>query len=279
MFGLLLGFLAGTLGDYLIHRVIGHAPGVTESNASLLSHHALVHHGVFTKRRGLTATPAETRSEHVGMQTRAILIFLAIFLLIGVGAFLLFDDLPTDKGIKPVMDWVSLWTVVGLFLFLVTYEVLHRMHHRNLPEGIANLPGYKQLRAWHHQHHLEASARYAIVLPLWDFVFFTHKGLTIVEPERPASRPVEAAKRSTEGRRRRPTTSIQDMLGDALERAEAQMDEDDAPKTRKREKKERAKRGGSTTGGKKKGGWMSALDRAMEDELDVKVTAVKGKDD
>ena len=166
------------------------------------------------------------------------------------------------------------------------YEMLHWLHHIKGPRFLAKIPIYKQLRHWHHQHHMEPDCHFALVFPLWDFLFWTHVSLGSEEPETKEEEVAEAPPR------KRPTTSIQALIEDTLQQA-AEASGDDVPKpatrrggrgtTSRTGRSRRSKDTGRTRSSQKTGSsspsWMNALDRAMEDDADVTVSAVKDDTD
>jgi hypothetical protein len=272
MLTFLIAFLIGTLFEYLLHRMVGHGPGVNDSQASLLSRHVVLHHRVYTERRGYAAYRTEARRAHVHLQFRAIFILLSLIVVAVVFIERFF-------GLEH-----AIWAASGLLTVLVAYDVLHWMHHARLPEVIAKLPLYAPARRWHHQHHAEPESRFAIVLPLWDLLFFTHKGLPEVK-RGPVEPEPEAAAEPRSTRRRIRADDLQAMMAETLSEAEAQF-EDDGETTKtargRRGGKRGRKRSGTdsgrptTTRRVKQPGWMRALDRAMEEDMgDVQVSAVR----
>jgi hypothetical protein len=224
MLYLLAGLLIGSLADYMLHRFFGHGPGAPRSAAPLISRHTQTHHVVFSTRRGMDAQSGEARRGHIRLQGRAWLILLMLIVVAG-GALL------------PVAGMEAAAMLMGGLLFaLISYDVLHWLHHAPVPAWIAKMPGYRQLRNWHHRHHEESDACFAVLLPVWDYIFFTHQGLA--ESER-RSRPAEESADAESASRSRPTTSMRALLRDTMAAADAEVDNSNAdPKSRKDKRKD-----------------------------------------
>jgi hypothetical protein len=291
MLYLLAGLLIGTLADYMLHRFFGHGPGAARSTAPLISRHSQIHHVVFSARRGMEAAGGEARRGHIHLQGRAFLILLLLIIVAG-GLLLPLTGLPE-----------SMMLMAGLFVALVSYDVLHWMHHVPLPSWMARIPAYRQLRSWHHRHHDEADAHFAVLLPLWDYIFFTHQGLAAAER---AARPSAEEPEADQGARSRPTTSMRALLRDTMAAVDAEVgDNSGDAKTRKDKRKDaKAEAGGprsrpaTATSGrpatspaapKTRGGdarpatkgtgakWLNVMD--ADADAGIKVRAVKEEED
>ncbi|MGM0576827.1 MAG: sterol desaturase family protein [Myxococcota bacterium] len=295
MLYLLVGFLVGTLAEYLVHRLVGHGPGSEASDAQLLCRHSLAHHKVFTDRRGMTASRGETRRSHVHLQLRALFILL-LLVVAAVGVAMSMGEMLNVEELEGF-----LWMGGGLLLALVLYEVLHTMHHTRLPPWLANLPGYKQARAWHHAHHREPDSRFGVACPVWDFVFFTHHGLR--EEEAPEEEEAEAGAPTAHprtARRARPSTTMQDLLAATIAEADAEAEEDATGSQRKKRRKgarttrrerqkpttkqgRRARADQKPPTGKKprpktRSSWLNVM--STEDDIqDVRIEAVRDEDE
>ncbi|MEZ4267884.1 MAG: sterol desaturase family protein [Myxococcota bacterium] len=232
MLYLLAGLLIGSLADYMLHRFFGHGPGAPRSAAPLISRHTQIHHVVFSSRRGMEAARGETRREHTRLQGRAWLILVMLILVAG-GALL------PIAGME-----AAAMLMTGLLVSLISYDVLHWLHHAPVPGWLGKMPGYRQLRNWHHRHHEEPDAYFAVLLPVWDYIFFTHQGLA--EAERRA-RPAEEAGETESAARSRPTTSMRALLRDTMAAADAEVSDSNAdPKSRKEKRKDAKTDAGST---------------------------------
>lgn len=237
MLYVLVGFLTGTLVEYFIHRLVGHGPGSRQSRSKLVSRHEVFHHRVFTARRGLTAERGSSRREHIRLQLSAVVILLGLSVVPAIGAALAAIAAPVaEQATRADYLWPAVWGGIGLVATIATYNILHHMHHVELPAAVANLPLYKQARAWHHAHHLEPDSRFGLVLPLWDLVFRTHVGLEDLEPTRKEP-PTEEAAKTRSGNRKRPTTTVASLLEDAMADAEADFDDQGKGKERKKTRK------------------------------------------
>lgn len=275
------GLLFGTLVEYLIHRFIAHRPSAEASQAPLLNRHTTLHHQVFTRRRGMASKRTEARHAHVHIQ------FRAVFILLGIAV-------AATAGLLPLLGLIgSAAAGVGFLLTIGAYDLLHTMHHSELSPTIAGLPIYKQLRAWHYRHHEEDDAYFAVLLPLWDLAFFTHLPAAAEQARKRAAADGAPADRS--GARRRVNTSMQDMLQKTLSEADAELD--GGPGTKRsgrrvatsqtrlspRDREEGGRgRVKTRTGRRVAAGsstWLKALDRAMEDDIEVSTEPVKIDDD
>ena len=220
------GLLLGTLAEYFVHRLVGHAADSEKSDALLLSRHAMMHHRVFTKRRGFTATRGEARRGHIHLQFRAFFIVIGLIVVL-VG------------GVLPILGWkVAFFGGLGLLTELALYDLIHWMHHVELPRWLARMPIYRQMRAAHHEHHINPDCRFAVVFPLWDYLFFTHKPVLIETGQKAASPAPESEAAPRTRRRARATTTMEDLLSATLAEAEAELDaeSDRPPGTRKRKR-------------------------------------------
>ncbi len=242
MLYLALGLLVGTLADYLIHRFVGHAASSAGSASPMVARHLTMHHQVFTTRRGMAAKSGEARSEQVGLSLLALLALLLVAGGLAAGLVILEVAHPFEGA----MLFAGLATVAGL------YEGMHRLYHKETSLG-------GPLRRWHHAHHAHATSHFATVLPLWDFVFLTRTPAGAKAGQRTRSGNRKGARTGTgtgrkgerdapktkprSGRRRRPQTSMEDLLASTLERADAAVAEDQAPrdKSRKKRKKKEAR--------------------------------------
>ncbi len=224
MLYLLAGLLLGSLADYMLHRFVGHGPGAARSTARLFSRHTQTHHIVFSTRRGMAAESGEARRSHIRLQASAWLILL--MLIVVAGGVLL-----------PVAGLEAVAMLMGGLLFsLISYDVLHWLHHAPVPAWIAKMPGYGHLRKWHHRHHAEPDVCFAVLLPLWDYIFFTHQGLA--DAERRSRRADDAAEAEASARSR-PTTTMRALLRDTMAAADAEVSESPAdPKSRRGKRKD-----------------------------------------
>lgn len=232
MLYLLAGLLIGSLADYMLHRFFGHGPGAPRSAAPLINRHTQTHHIVFSTRRGMEAGSGEARRSHIRLQGRAWLILLMLIVVAG-GALL------------PIAGMEATAMLMGgLLIALISYDVLHWLHHVPVPAWIAKAPGYGQLRTWHHRHHADADAYFAVLLPLWDYIFFTHQGLGQAERR---ARPAEEAAETESSTRSRPTTSMRALLRDTMAAADEEVgDSSVGPKSRKDRRKDAKTDAGST---------------------------------
>jgi hypothetical protein len=229
MLYLLVGFLLGTLVEYFIHRAVGHGPGSASSRCPMISRHSMSHHPVFTARRGVTCERGSARRAHIHLQWRAVFVLVGLSIIPSVGVALTALAAPVAQQATHAMILkITLWAGGGLVIAVFAYDLLHWLHHIELPGWMINLPAYKQARAWHHGHHEEPTSRFGVVLPLWDLVFRTHEALEDVERAPRAGQPAPEAQdaRARSGQRRRPTTTVKAMLDKAVADAEADIADD-----------------------------------------------------
>lgn len=239
MLYLLAGFLLGTLVEYFIHRAVGHGPGSASSRSPLISRHSMSHHPVFTARRGVTCEPGSSRRAHIHLQWRAVFVLVGLSIIPAVGVALTALAAPVaQQAAHATILSIALWAGGGLALTVLVYDLLHWMHHAELPGWVIHLPAYKQARAWHHGHHEEPTSRFGVVLPLWDLVFRTHEALEDVERRPRAGQPAPEAQgqRARSGKRQRATSTVQAMLDKAVADAEADFAEDGKSKDGKKGK-------------------------------------------
>ena len=139
MFGFIVGFLYGSLLEYLIHRYVFHKLG--RKKKSLWSYHLKGHHVLSRKNNFMDLT--ESNIESIGMFL-LILIHVPLFLL-NFGAWL------------------------GVTLYALAFKYLHGYQHKH-PEFT------KKYMKWHWEHHMkDPNKNFGVVVPWMDYFFGTRK--------------------------------------------------------------------------------------------------------
>ena len=139
MLGFVIGFLYGSLLEYLIHRFVFHRLG--RKRGSIWSYHLKGHHKLSSKNNFIDLT--ESKAESVGMM-----------LLILVHTPLFFVNF-------------GLW--LGVTSYALAFKYLHGYQHKN-PEFT------KKYMKWHWDHHMRASNKnFGVVVPWMDYIFRTRK--------------------------------------------------------------------------------------------------------
>lgn len=147
-----VGAATWSLGEYALHRWVGHNPkSQTEFAKEHRQHHA---------ERLYFATTAKKASYVVP--------------IVGA-AFVMASKLAGRTGAA----WVG-----GLAVTYVGYEVLHRRLHTHAPRG----PIGRFLRKHHFAHHFNGpQTNHGVTTPVWDLVFRTHRPVDVVRvPEKHA---------------------------------------------------------------------------------------------
>lgn len=139
MFGFIIGFLYGSLLEYVIHRFVFHKLG--HKKKSMWSYHLKGHHVLSRKNNFVDLT--ESNIESVGM-----------FLLILIHVPLFF---------------VSFGTWLGITLYALAFKYLHGYQHKH-PEFT------KKYMKWHWDHHMKSpNKNFGVVVPWMDYLFGTRK--------------------------------------------------------------------------------------------------------
>ena len=139
MFGFIIGFLYGSLLEYVIHRFVFHKLG--HKKKSMWSYHLKGHHVLSRKNNFVDLT--ESNIESVGM-----------FLLILIHVPLFF---------------VSVGTWLGITLYALAFKYLHGYQHKH-PEFT------KKYMKWHWDHHMKSpNKNFGVVVPWMDYLFGTRK--------------------------------------------------------------------------------------------------------
>ena len=139
MFGFIIGFLYGSLLEYVIHRFVFHKLG--HKKKSMWSYHLKGHHVLSRKNNFVDLT--ESNIESVGM-----------FLLILIHVPLFF---------------VSFGAWLGITLYALAFKYLHGYQHKH-PEFT------KKYMKWHWDHHMKSpNKNFGVVVPWMDYLFGTRK--------------------------------------------------------------------------------------------------------
>ena len=141
MFGFIIGFLYGSLLEYVIHRFVFHKLG--HKKKSMWSYHLKGHHVLSRKNNFVDLT--ESNIESVGM-----------FLLILIHVPLFF---------------VSFGAWLGITLYALAFKYLHGYQHKH-PEFT------KKYMKWHWDHHMKSpNKNFGVVVPWMDYLFGTRKNI------------------------------------------------------------------------------------------------------
>ena len=139
MIGFLLGFLYGSLLEYLIHDLLFHRLGKKKN--SIFSYHLKGHHKLAKKNNFVDLTIS--RVEFYGL------------------LFLIAIHFPL------VLVSVGFW--VGVSLYAAAFKVLHGLQHAH-PEFT------KKYMKWHWDHHMKnPNYNFGVVVPWIDYLFGTRK--------------------------------------------------------------------------------------------------------
>ena len=142
MFGFIIGFLYGSLLEYVIHRFVFHKLG--HKKKSMWSYHLKGHHVLSRKNNFVDLT--ESNIESVGM-----------FLLILIHVPLFF---------------VSFGAWLGITLYALAFKYLHGYQHKH-PEFT------KKYMKWHWDHHMKSpNKNFGVVVPWMDYIFGTRKKIS-----------------------------------------------------------------------------------------------------
>jgi len=139
MIGFVLGFLYGSLLEYLIHRYVFHKLG--HKKKSIWSYHLRGHHVLSRKNNFIDLT--ESQVESVGMMV-LVLIHTPLF-------------------------FVSFGAWLGVTVYALAFKYLHGYQHKH-PEFT------KKYMKWHWDHHMKSpSKNFGVVVPWMDYLFGTRK--------------------------------------------------------------------------------------------------------
>lgn len=158
-----LAFIIANLVEYLAHRFPMHRPW--PGLKLLYKRHTLSHHHFYTHE----AMEAESvRDFHMILFPPFVLVF-----------FLLLLDAPLALLVHTLFgaNVMRLFVVVTVGYFM-SYELLHTIYHLPAQHWAARLPFMQRLKRLHQSHHdlaLMGRYNYNITLPLFDWVFRTHK--------------------------------------------------------------------------------------------------------
>ena len=139
MIGFLLGFMYGSLLEYLIHDHLFHRMG--KKKDSIFSYHLKGHHRL-AKKNGF-----------VGL-TLSIVEFYGLLLLIAI-------HLP--------LIYISFGFWFGVTLYAMAFKILHGVQHA--------YPDFtKKYMKWHWDHHMKnPNKNFGVVVPWMDYLFGTRK--------------------------------------------------------------------------------------------------------
>jgi|TARA_R100000426_G_C4803806_1_gene103667 sterol desaturase/sphingolipid hydroxylase (fatty acid hydroxylase superfamily) len=139
MIGFVLGFLYGSLLEYVIHRYIFHKLG--HKKQSMWSYHIKGHHVLSRKNNFIDLT--ESKVENLGM----ILLVLA--------------------HIPIVLLSFGFW--LGVTVYAISFKIMHGYQHAN--------PDFtKKYMKWHWDHHMKTpNKNFGVVVPWMDYLFQTRK--------------------------------------------------------------------------------------------------------
>ena len=139
MIGFFLGFLYGSLLEYLIHDLVFHRMG--KKKGSIFSYHLKGHHRLAKKNGFVDLTLSKV--EFYGL------------------LFLIVTHLP--------LIYISLGFWIGVTLYAVAFKVLHGLQHA-YPEFT------KKYMKWHWDHHMRnPNYNFGVVVPWMDYLFRTRK--------------------------------------------------------------------------------------------------------
>ena len=139
MIGFFLGFLYGSLLEYLIHDLLFHRLGKKKN--SIFSYHLKGHHRLAKKNGFVDLTISSVE-------------FYGLLLLIII-------HLPL------VLISVGFW--IGVSLYAVAFKILHGAQHA-YPEFT------KKYMKWHWDHHMRnPNYNFGVVVPWMDYLFGTRK--------------------------------------------------------------------------------------------------------
>ena len=139
MIGFFLGFLYGSLLEYLIHDRVFHRMG--KKRGSMFSYHLKGHHALARKNNFVDLTLS--RVEFYGL------------------LFLILIHLPV------IAINVGFWA--GVTLYAIAFKVIHGFQHK-YPEFT------KKYMKWHWEHHMKDSNKnFGVVVPWMDYLFRTRK--------------------------------------------------------------------------------------------------------
>ena len=139
MFGFIIGFLYGSLLEYMIHRFIFHKLG--HKKKSIWAYHLRGHHVLSKKNNFIDLT--ESQVESAGMM------------------FLILAHTP--------LFFVSFGTWLGVILYALAFKYLHGFQHKH-PEFT------KKYMKWHWDHHMKSpNKNFGVVVPWMDYLFGTRK--------------------------------------------------------------------------------------------------------
>ena len=139
MFGFIIGFLYGSLLEYMIHRFVFHKLG--HKKKSIWSYHLRGHHVLSRKNNFIDLT--ESQAESVGMML-LVLVHTPLF-------------------------FVSFGAWLGVTLYALAFKYLHGLQHKH-PEFT------KKYMKWHWDHHMKSpNKNFGVVVPWMDYFFGTRK--------------------------------------------------------------------------------------------------------
>ena len=139
MLGFIIGFLYGSLLEYVIHRFVFHKLG--HKKKSMWAYHLRGHHVLSKKNNFVDLT--ESQIESVGMML-LILVHTPLF-------------------------FVSFEAWLGVTLYALAFKYLHSFQHKH-PEFT------KKYMKWHWDHHMKnPNENYGVVATWSDWLFRTRK--------------------------------------------------------------------------------------------------------
>jgi sterol desaturase/sphingolipid hydroxylase (fatty acid hydroxylase superfamily) len=139
MIGFVLGFLYGSLLEYVIHDFLFHRLG--KKKDSIFSYHLRGHHVLAKKNNFIDLKRSDI--ETIGL--------LALISL----------HIPTL--------YISVGFCIGVTLYAVAFNFIHSIQHKH-PEFT------KKYMRWHWEHHMKDSNKnFGVVVPWMDYVFRTRK--------------------------------------------------------------------------------------------------------
>ena len=139
MLGFVLGFLYGSLLEYVIHDFLFHRMG--RKKGSIFAYHLKGHHALARRNNFIDVTLSKV--EYYGLVFLCLIHLPIIFINVGF--------------------WL------GVTLYAIAFKVIHGLQHR--------YPDFtKKYMKWHWDHHMKsANKNFGVVVPWMDYLFGTRK--------------------------------------------------------------------------------------------------------
>ena len=139
MLGFVLGFLYGSILEYVIHRYVFHKLGKKKN--SIFSYHVRGDHRLAAKNNFIDLTMSKVE-------------FYGLIALVAIHL--------------PVL-YISFGFWLGVTLFAIAFKILHGIQHA-YPEFT------KKYMTWHWDHHMTSpNKNFGVVVPWVDYLFLTRK--------------------------------------------------------------------------------------------------------